>query len=198
MVAKSQPIKLAAMEGLYETQRRAPLHIGGVPDNADRRLAYAIAIPGGLSWLAYGDINAEVKGLNEFPEADLPPVAVVHYAFQIMVAIGTLMMFVALWCGFNYCRMKAWPRSRFFLWLIVSLGPLSILAMEAGWVVTEVGRQPWIVHGYMRTTEAVTQAPGVWKLFMATLAIYFIIGVGTVLILRQLARLPLPENPHGA
>lgn len=198
VVAKSQPIKLAAMEGLYETQRRAPLHIGGVPDNADRRLNYAIAIPGGLSWLAYGDINAEVMGLNEFPDADLPPVAVVHFAFQIMVAIGTLMMLVALWSGITYFRTKAWPRSRFFLWLIVSLGPLSILAMEAGWVVTEVGRQPWIVHGYMRTREAVTQAPGVWNLFMATLAIYFVIGVGTVLILRQLARQPLPENPHGA
>ena len=80
----------------------------------------------------------------------------------------------------------------------MALGPLSILAMETGWVVTEVGRQPWIVHGYMRTTEAVTQAPGVWNLFCATLAIYLVIGVGTVAVLRQLARLPLPEQKHGA
>lgn len=198
VVAKSQPVKLAAMEGLYETQRRAPLHIGGIPDKAARRLNYAIAIPGGLSWLAYGDLNAEVKGLNEFPDADTPPVAVVHFAFQIMVGIGTLMMLVAFWCGYTYCRTRAWPRSRFFLWLIVSLGPLSILAMEAGWVVTEVGRQPWIVQGYMRTADAVTQAPGIWNVFIVTMTIYFIIGVGTVAILRQLARLPLPENPHGA
>ena len=198
VVAKSQPIKLAAMEGLFETQRRAPLHIGGIPDLAARKLNYAIAIPGGLSWLAYGDINAEVKGLNEFPAIDTPPVAVVHFAFQIMVGIGTFMMCVALWCGIVYCKTRAWPRSRFFLWSIVALGPLSILAMETGWVVTEVGRQPWIVHGYMPTTEAVTQAPGVWNLFCATLAIYLVIGVGTVAVLRQLARLPLPEQKHGA
>ena len=198
VVAKSQPVKLAAMEGLFETQRRAPLHIGGIPNKATRKTEYAISIPGGLSFLAYGDFNAEVKGLNDFPAADVPPVAVVHVAFQIMVGIGTLMVLVALWCAITYFRTRAWPGSRLFLWLIVLLGPLSILAMETGWVVTEVGRQPWIVQGYMRTTEAVTQAPGVWQVFAVTLAIYFVIGIGTIVILRQLARQPLPENPYGA
>lgn len=198
VVAKSQPVKLAAMEGLFKTQRRAPLHIGGIPNRAAGKLEYAVAIPGGLSWLAFGEINAEVKGLNEFPAADTPPVAVVHFAFQIMVGIGTLMLCMTLWCVVLYCKTRAWPRSRCFLWSIVALGPLSILAMEAGWVVTEVGRQPWIVQGYMRTTEAVTQAPGVWHLFIATLAIYLIIGIGTVVVLRELARLPLPEPKHGA
>ena len=175
VVAKSQPVKLAAMEGLFETQRRAPLHIGGLPNKVTRKTEYAISIPGGLSFLAYGDFNAEVKGLNDFPDADVPPVAVVHVAFQIMVGIGTLMMLVAFWCAVTYLRTRSWPRSRFFLWLIVLLGPLSILAMETGWVVTEVGRQPWIVQGFMRTTEAVTQAPGVWEVFAVTLAIYFVI-----------------------
>jgi len=198
VVAKSQPVKLAAMEGLFETQRRAPLHIGGIPNKATRKTEYAISIPGGLSFLAYGDFNAEVKGLNDFPAADVPPVAVVHVAFQIMVGIGTLMVLVALWCAITYFRTRAWPGSRLFLWLIVLLGPLSILAMETGWVVTEVGRQPWIVQGYMRTTEAVTQAPGVWQVFAVPLAIYFVIGIGTIVILRQLARQPLPENPYGA
>jgi len=198
VVAKSQPVKLAAMEGLFETQRRAPLHIGGIPNKTTRKTDYAISIPGGLSFLAYGDFNAEVKGLNDFPDADIPPVAVVHVAFQIMVGIGTLMVLVTVWCAITYFRTRAWPRSRFFLWLIVLLGPLSILAMETGWVVTEVGRQPWIVQGYMRTTEAVTQAPGVWEVFGVTLAIYFVIGIGTIVVLRQLAQQPLPENPHGA
>ncbi len=198
VVAKSQPVKLAAMEGLFETQRRAPLHIGGIPNKTTRKTDYAISIPGGLSFLAYGDFNAEVKGLNDFPDADIPPVAVVHVAFQIMVGIGTPMVLVTVWCAITYFRTRAWPRSRFFLWLIVLLGPLSILAMETGWVVTEVGRQPWIVQGYMRTTEAVTQAPGVWEVFGVTLAIYFVIGIGTIVVLRQLAQQPLPENPHGA
>ena len=198
VVAKSQPVKLAAMEGLFETQRRAPLHIGGIPDKTTRKTEYAISIPGGLSFLAYGDFNAEVKGLNDFPDADIPPVAVVHVAFQIMVGIGTLMVLVAAWCAITYFRTRAWPRSRFFLWLIVLLGPLSILAMETGWVVTEVGRQPWIVQGYMRTTEAVTQAPGIWEVFAVTLTIYFVIGIGTIVILRQLAQQPLPENQDGA
>ena len=198
VVAKSQPVKLAAMEGLFETQRRAPLHIGGIPDKTTRKTEYAISIPGGLSFLAYGDFNAEVKGLNDFPDADIPPVAVVHVAFQIMVGIGTLMILVAAWCAISYFRTRAWPRSRFFLWLIVLLGPLSILAMETGWVVTEVGRQPWIVQGYMRTTEAVTQAPGIWEVFAVTLTIYFVIGIGTIVILRQLAQQPLPENQDGA
>lgn len=197
VVAKSQPIKLAAMEGLFETQRQAPLLIGGIPNKTTRTTDYAIAIPGGLSFLAYGDFNAEVQGLNDFPANDVPPVAVVHFAFQIMVGIGTLMMLVALWCAITFFRTRTWPRSRFFLWLVVLLGPLSILAMETGWVVTEVGRQPWIVQGYMRTSEAVTQAPGIWQVFTVTLTIYFLIGIGTIVILRQLARQPLPENQNG-
>lgn len=101
VVAKSQPVKLAAMEGLFQTQRRAPLHIGGIPDKATRQTEYTIAIPGGLSFLAYGDFNAEVKGLNDFPDAHIPPVAIVHVAFQIMVGIGTLMIVAAL-CGSSH------------------------------------------------------------------------------------------------
>ncbi len=200
VVAESQPVKLAAMEGLFETTTRAPLHIGGIPNEQTREMEYSIEIPGGLSWLAYGDFNAEVIGLNDFPEGDTPPVAVVHFAFQIMVGIGTLMMLIAGWCGISYLRTRGWPKSRFFLWSIVALGPLSILAMEAGWVVTEVGRQPWIVQGYMRTSEAVTQSSGVWNVFFATLVIYLVIGIATFTILRQLANIPLEfeEQEHGA
>lgn len=200
VVAKSQPVKLAAMEGLFETQTRAPLHIGGIPDEETGELRYGVKIPGALSWLAYGDVDAEVKGLNEFPEGDTPPLAIVHFAFQVMVGIGTLMLLVACWAAISYFRARAWPRAKLFLWMQVALGPLSVVALEAGWIVTEVGRQPWVVQGYMRTSEAVTQAPGVWNVFAATLAIYGVIAVASVVILRQLAKVPIlqSESEHGA
>lgn len=198
VVAKSQPVKLAAMEGLFETTTRAPLHVGGIPNEETGEIDYSIEIPGALSWLAYGDFDAEVKGLNDFPPDDTPPVAIVHIAFQIMVGIGTLMMLVAGWCSVSYIRTRTWPKSKLFLRLIILLGPLSVIALEAGWVVTEVGRQPWIVQGYMRTADAVTQAPGVWNVFIGAIAIYFVIGVATVSILRQLAKAPLAEGDHGA
>jgi cytochrome bd ubiquinol oxidase subunit I len=197
VVAKSQPVKLAAMEGQFQTEQGAPLRIGGFPDAARRETRYAIEIPGMLSFLSYSDFHAEVKGLNDFPPGDLPPIAVVHFAFQVMVGIGSLMALMAAVAGISYARTRTWPQSRWFLWAVGAMGPLSILAMEAGWVVTEVGRQPWIVHGFMRTSEAVTHAPGVWTVFGATIGIYAIIGVATGSVLRQLARQPIEECLHG-
>jgi cytochrome d ubiquinol oxidase subunit I len=198
VVADTQPAKLAAMEGLFVTTRHAPLHIGGIPDEKTRTMYYAIQIPGALSWIAYGDFNAEVKGLDDFPAGDTPPVLVVHLAFQVMVGIGTLMFLVAAWCGVSCLRTRAIPTSKWFLWSIIALGPLSVVALEAGWIVTEVGRQPWIVQGYMRTTEAVTQAPGIWTVFVGTMAIYFVIAVATITVLRQLAGVPIKEDDHGS
>ena len=198
VVAKSQPVKLAAMEGQFETQRRAPLRIGGLPDPAARETRYAIEIPGALSWLSYSDANAEVKGLNDFPPDQLPPVRVVHLAFQTMVGIGSLMALLSLVCGVSWIRRRRWPEARWFLWSVVVMGPLSIAAMEAGWIVTEVGRQPWIVNGYMRTTEAVTHAPGVWLLFTLTMIVYFVIGVTTLTVLRRLSLAPVKEETRGA
>lgn len=199
VVAESQPIKLAAMEGQFQTETRAPLRIGGIPDEKAQETRFALEIPGGLSFLSYGSFDAEVKGLTDFPEENLPPVTVVHFAFQIMVGIGTLMLFAAVWAAVSWYHRRDWPSSRYFLWLTVALGPLSILALEAGWVVTEVGRQPWIVQGFMRTAEAVTQAPGIWEVFAATITIYGIIGLATVVVLRQIANVPLPkEEQHGA
>ncbi len=198
VVAETQPAKLAALEGLFETTTRAPLQIGGIPNETTRETNFALKIPGGLSWLAYGDVNAEVKGLNDFPIGDTPPVAIVHIAFQIMVGIGTLMLLVAIWCAVSWLRSRGWPKSRWFLWTTVMLGPLSVVALEAGWVVTEVGRQPWIVQGIMRTSDAVTQAPGVWTVFFSTLMIYLIIGAATIMILRQLASVPLEDSRDGA
>ena len=198
VVAKSQPVKLAAMEGQYETESGAALRIGGLPDDEVEVTRYSIGIPKMLSFLAYGDFNAEVKGLKEFPKEDRPPTAVVHIAFQIMVGIGTLCMMLVVWAVAARVRGGAFPVSRIFLWALVWSGPLSVLALEAGWTVTEVGRQPWIVQGVMRTSEAITTAPGVWNVFYATLAIYAVLGLATVFVLRLLARIPLPEERHGA
>ena len=195
VVAKSQPVKLAAMEGQFKTEKGAPLRIGGVPDEVARETKYAIEIPGALSFLSYSDFDAEVKGLDDFPREDTPPVAVVHFAFQVMVGIGGFMMAVALWTLVSFIKTRTWPQSTWYYFAIFSLGPLSVMAMEAGWIVTEVGRQPWIVQGYMRTTEAVTSAPGLWNVFGITLAIYAVIGTATVVVLRQLARVPLEEGP---
>jgi cytochrome d ubiquinol oxidase subunit I len=198
VVAKSQPVKLAAMEGQFQTERKAPLRIGGLPDPVAKETRYAIEIPGALSYLSYSDVNAEVKGLNEFPADQQPPVIIVHLAFQIMVGIGSLMGLLAAYCLLNYVRFRSWPKSKWFLITVVLMGPLSILAMEAGWVVTEVGRQPWIVHGYMRTTEAVTKAPGVWSVFAGTMSIYLLLAIATITSLTRLEKVPLKEDPHGA
>ncbi|GIW98454.1 MAG: cytochrome ubiquinol oxidase subunit I [Pirellulaceae bacterium] len=198
VVAETQPVKLAAMEGLYETTAQAPLHLGGWPNDQAKQLDYAIALPGVLSWLAYGDPNAVVLGLEEFPPEEVPPVAIVHIAFQIMVAIGTAMVLLALWGGIAYVRKGSWPRSRAFLWAIWWMGPCSVAALEAGWIVTEVGRQPWIVQGYMKTAEAVTEAPGIWPVFAITIFIYLALGVATVLVLRHMASVPVEEVQDGS
>ena len=209
LVAEYQPIKLAAMEAQFETTDWAPVRIGGVPDMETRETNLAIEVPGGLSFIAYGDPSATVKGLNDFPENDLPPVAVVHFAFQTMVGIGTLLMGLAAWTTWRAWKQKKTQElisdSRRFLWCVVLAGPLAIVALEAGWVVTEVGRQPWIVHGYMRTVAAVTNSPGVLLLFVVTISVYLILVTGTIATLLHLARVPIPdlqqtkvEEKHGA
>lgn len=198
VVAESQPVKLAAMEGQYETEVGAPLRIGGIPDDEAEVTRYSLEIPKVLSFLAYSDWNAEVKGLKEFPRDVRPPTAVVHFAFQIMVGLGSFLMVLVLYAGYRRLRSKAFPDDAWFLWAMVSAGPASVVALQAGWTVTEVGRQPWIAQGVMRTAEAVTTAPGVWMVFYVTMGIYFVLGVATVFVLRLLARRPLPGESHGA
>lgn len=194
MVAEYQPIKLAAMEGHFETTDWAPLRIGGIPDMEARETTMAIEIPGGLSFIAHGDPSATVRGLNDFPDEDLPPVAVVHFAFQTMVGIGTMLIGLAVWVIWRAWKKQPLTGNRLLLLLIIAAGPLSIVALEAGWVVTEVGRQPWIVHGVMRTSEAVTDSPGVLPVFVITVSIYAVLVVGTVVTLQLLSRTPLPEH----
>lgn len=195
-VAKNQPVKLAAFEGHFETEKGAHLRIGGIPDEEKRETKYAIEIPYVLSILAYGDPNAEVKGLNDFPRDEQPPVAVVHFAFQIMVGCGMLMVLLTLWGGWRWWRTrrrenKTWHDSKWFLKALVIAIPLGFIAIETGWVVTEVGRQPWIIYGIMRTSEAVTPMPGLIVPFLTFTILYIFLAIITVwLLLRQVAASP--------
>jgi cytochrome d ubiquinol oxidase subunit I len=197
MVAQTQPVKLAAMEGQFETERGAPLRIGGLPNMDAARTPWAIEIPGALSWLAYRDAQAEVRGLNDFPEEDLPPVAIVHIAFQLMVGAGFALLGLALWTAWLAWKKRDFAENRWFLWAALASGPLAVLALEAGWTVTEVGRQPWIIQGVMRTRDAVTTAPGAWGVFGTVMAVYAILFVGTAAALRWIAAQPLPSATAG-
>ena len=188
-VAKSQPTKLAALEGVGHTERGAPLTLGGW--YVDGEVKYGIPIPKGLSLLAYHDPNAEVQGLDAVPEADRPPVNVVRASFQVMVAIGTFLAALSAWYLYARTRRKRVPSGVWFYRLLVLAGPASVVALISGWVTTEVGRQPWVVYGVMRTEEAVTAADGI-PIGYATLAAFFAcLIVAIAWILRRLARAPM-------
>ena len=184
-VAHHQPVKLAALEGQFETERGAPLRIGGWPDEAAGRTRYAIEIPYGLSLLAFHDPHAAVKGLNEFPPEDRPPVAPVHIAFQVMVGCGLAMMATALIGGWLYLRRRALPDAPWYLRLVTLCGPLGFIAIEAGWTVTEVGRQPWIVRGVMRTSESVTPMPHLVVPFATFTILYLFLAAVVIVLLRR-------------
>jgi cytochrome d ubiquinol oxidase subunit I len=184
-VARHQPAKLAALEGQFHTERGAPLRIGGWPDEEARRTRYALEIPYGLSLLAFHDPQAEVKGLDTVPEADWPPVAVVHVAFQVMVGCGAVLALTALAGAVLAWRRRGLPDPRWYLRLLVACAPLGLLAVEAGWTVTEVGRQPWIVRGVMRTSEALTPMPGLVVPFATFTLLYLVLGVVVAALLKR-------------
>ena len=197
-VAHYQPIKLAAMEGHFQTEAAAPLKIGGWPDEETRTTRFAINVPYALSILAHSDPHAEVLGLEAFPEEDWPPVLVVHVAFQIMIATGMAMAGVTVIGGLLFLRTRRLPLQRWYLWLVVACGPLGIIGIEAGWTVTEVGRQPWIIHGVMRTAEAVTPMPGLQVPLASFTVLYLVLGFVVVLLLKRLVAEPLEEDDRGS
>ena len=180
VVATTQPVKLAALEGQWETMRRAPLRIGGWPDAERETTRFAVEIPGGLSLLAYHDINAEVQGLTSVPREDRPPVAVVHLAFQTMVGLGSLMALIALYAGVIAWRTRELSTDRLLLIALALATPCGFIATEAGWIVTEVGRQPWVVQGLMRTGDAVTPMPGL--IVPLSLFTLLYVGLGAVVV----------------
>lgn len=196
-VAVNQPVKLAAMEGHWDTERCAPLRIGGLPDEADQVTRFSIDVPCGLSFLAFGDFDAEVKGLRDYPRELWPPVAATHVAFQVMVASGMALAGTGVLVAFLAWRRRraarragdpgasAVPSGRKILTLIVLVSPLGFVAVEAGWVVTEVGRQPWVIHGIMKTVDSVTPMPGLWGPFLAFSILYVVLGVTALTLLKR-------------
>jgi cytochrome d ubiquinol oxidase subunit I len=185
-VAVRQPAKLAAMEGQFQDERGAPLRIGGWPDPAARTTGHALEIPHGLSFLAYHDPDALVRGLASFPERDWPNVRVVHVAFQMMVGAGSALALVAVVWLFLCLRRRTLPLDRVVLAAVIACGPLGFLALEAGWVVTEVGRQPWIVYSLLRTSDAVTPVAGLGVPFALVTGVYALLGVVVVVLLSRL------------
>lgn len=190
-IAVRQPAKLAAMEAHFETGTSVPLIIGGLPDVENKKVHYAIEIPGALSFLAHGDFGAEVIGLDQFPEEDHPPVMVTHIAFQLMVGLGMVLVGLSLLFFFSRWKKKEWIHQRWFLWLFVLGTPLGFVALEAGWTVTEVGRQPWIIYGILRTKDAVSPIPGIAYSLYLFIGIYLTLAIAvTFLLIRQIKALP--------
>jgi cytochrome bd ubiquinol oxidase subunit I len=201
---KHQPAKIAALEGIWETERGAPLTLIGIPDEAARTTHYALKVPKLGSLILAHDWDGEIKGLAEFPNAH-PPVAPVFYAFRVMVGVGTLMLLVALWSVW-----KVWPQRRStrialprpLLWTLAAMTFSGWLATLAGWYVTEIGRQPFIVYGLLRTADVVTPiAPAnVAATLTAYLVVYGLLLITYVGVLKYMAENPVkhaPEAPSG-
>lgn len=194
-MAAYNPEKLAAAEALYETTANAPLLIGGLVDEEAQEVRYKIELPGMLSFLSFGDFNAEVKGLNEFPEEHRPPVFI-HYLFQVMVASGVyaiLLGAVYLWLA----RVKSKHLlSKKMLYALVALGPIAAIGMECGWIFTEIGRKPWVIYGVMTMEEAVTTMSGIANYFYVFCLLYLLIAVATaVVLIRMFRKKPVEQEP---
>src|SRR5215469_2289831 len=196
-VATYQPVKLAALEGLASTTRGAAEHLLGWYNG--HAVVWGVEIPRLLSLLAFHNPNAVVRGLDIVPLADQPPVNVVRLAFQTMVGIGTLLALLGVVYLFLrlHSRWRGRDLPRWLMAAVVAAGPLSVVALIAGWITTEVGRQPWIVYDVMRVSSAVTGAAGIPVGYGTLSVVYLILAVIVYVILRRLARVPLPDD-HGA
>jgi len=193
VAARTQPAKLAALEGQFETETYAPLRVGGFPDEGARQTRYAIKVPGGLSLLAHGDPAATVTGLNDIPRDLWPPVGAVHFAFQTMVGIGTWLAVLAAWTAITWWRGRLFT-SRVFLNAMFFSTALGFVAIEAGWMVTELGRQPWVIQGVMKTSDAVTPMPGLAVPFVLFSLIYIVLGIVVVSLIRRTVLETIPAR----
>jgi cytochrome d ubiquinol oxidase subunit I len=196
-VADNQPVKFAALEGQFETESHAGLRIGGIPDPGARETRYALEIPGLLSFLAHGNTHSEVKGLNEWPLADQPDPRIVHLAFQTMVGIGFAVIGLCAWFWLTAWRRKQIVPGRWLLRALVAATPAGFIAIEAGWTVTEVGRQPWIIQGVMRTENAVTQVPNQFVALGGFTFVYVVLASALVWLLLRISRTsPVVAEPE--
>ncbi len=186
-VADNQPIKLAAMEGIGATEAGAGEHIGGIFING--QLQFAIVLPHMLAFLAKGDPNATVVGLDSVPAADRPQaVTLIHLSFDTMVGIGFLLLGLGIWMLVRWIRRRGPPTSRWFLRAALVAGPGAVVAMECGWITTEVGRQPWIVYNVMRTSDAVNPAPGLYWGLVVLVIVYTGLTAVTLFVLRRIKK----------
>ncbi|SKA72512.1 cytochrome bd-I ubiquinol oxidase subunit 1 apoprotein [Paucidesulfovibrio gracilis DSM 16080] len=191
-VAEVQPAKLAAMEAHFETQANAPMYLLQIPGEKENKLE-ALPIPSMLSILAFNHPDAVVKGLNDFPEEDRPPVVLTFLSFRVMVGIGTLMILVGGWA---WLKRNNIDDQRLLLRVLPFMIPLPYIALQAGWIVAEVGRQPWIVYGLMRTSDAASPVqPGqVTGSLVAMVLIYALLGAAGIFLMVRAAR----KGPHKA
>lgn len=191
-VARRQPAKLAAMEAHFITEKYASLIIGGIPDLKNKRVDYGLKIPGMLSFLVSDHFNTRVTGLDRIPLKDQPPVAIVHYAFQTMVSLGMFMLGLSLLYFIAVFKKKPWINQSWFLKLFVLAIPVGFIALEAGWTVTEVGRQPWVIQGVLRTADALTPMPGIGYSFYLFSFVYLSLSLIVVFMLyRQIKMVPV-------
>jgi cytochrome d ubiquinol oxidase subunit I len=199
-IAKDQPVKFAAIACVQETSTHVPEYILGIC--TDEGVKGGLAIPGLNSFLVGWSADTEVIGLESVPPDDRPPFnTMLHWAFDAMVGICTALIGLGLWLGIAWWRRRDIPQTPWFLRAVAVSGVASVVALECGWIVTEVGRQPWVVYEIMRTEEAVTQSGGVWVTFVAVMALYAVLGTALVLTLRAMARRwraeDEPDVPYG-
>jgi cytochrome bd ubiquinol oxidase subunit I len=189
-VTEFQPVKLAAMEGLFESTNGAPLAIIGMPDSHNKTLLDPIFVPGVLSFLAYGNFDANVKGLNAYAVELWPPVELTYYAYHVMVGLGTIFVGIAAIAAFFLWRKRLF-KTRPVLWLLMLAMPFPFIANEAGWITTEVGRQPWIIYGLMKTAQGVSPTVESGETIFTLIGfagMYFLLGVLFLyLVLRVIA-----------
>ena len=195
-VADHQPAKFAGMECIQETGADQTEYIGGIC--TDDGVKGAIGIPDLDSYLVGFSADTKVIGLEDIPADERPPAnTLLHLAFDAMVGIGTALLLLAVWLGVVWWRRRDIPRTPWFLRAVAVSGVGAVLALWFGWIVTEVGRQPWIVQGFMRTSEAVTEAEGIWFAFAAVILLYAALGTGAILVLRGMSRRWREEGEHG-
>ncbi len=186
-IAEDQPIKFAAMEYVQETSTHVPEYVGGIL--VDGEVKGAIELPGFNSWLVGFSTDTEVIGLETVPPADRPPAnTLLHLAFDAMVGIAFALLALATWFAVVWWRRRDLPRSPWFLRAAAGAGVAAVVALECGWIVTEVGRQPWVVYEVLRTEDAVTGADGVAITLAVVVVLYALLGTATVLVLRGMAR----------
>ena len=186
-IAKDQPIKFAGMECVQTTSTDVTEYIYGRCTSSG--VKGGIGIPGFDSFLVGWSTNTQVVGLDSVAPDDRPPDnTMLHWAFDTMVGICTVLIVLGLWLGIGWWRKKDFPQSKWFLRATATSGVLAVVALECGWIVTEVGRQPWIVYNVMRTSDAVTHASGVWVTFGLIVALYLALGAALIITLRAMSR----------